>query len=456
MKTKLALCIIALAGCFLCGNIFADATGNATISNVTAVNGECVQSTITGQGQKWDVQAGGTYDVTLSGVTDCANGGMDDTIGIIVQNSVGGHICPLTANQTSTGVYVFRVTLSGQCETMPILYCTNDCSTNTGLKAQDAPGGKLGHLRIATFDDNCAVVTNPSCSASPTPPPRASITACKFYDKNANGIQDAGEPALSGWPFCLDPLGTASPALPTQLTTADGCVSWTNLTVPGDYTVTEANANETNWFHSPDPMPPPLIVNGTSTIVFPAAGGNERRTFGNYCTAPSGGLTLGFWSNKNGNRILTGASAGNGANLLLAVKNLLNSPCNGGQVLVNANGTRHNFTGTYADFRTWILGATATNMAYMLSAQLAALKLDVAYAGVDSNAFDLCSGHTVNELMTASCDTLRDNPNTPSGDPSRLAQESLKNCIDAINNNGAVVPVTPCPHTFPNPPAPCP
>ena len=32
----------------------------------------------------------------------------------------------------------------------------------------------------------------------------------------------------------------------------------------------------------------------------------------------------------------------------------------------------------------------------------------------------------------------------------------LKNRIDAINNNGAVVPVTPSPYSFPNPPAPCP
>jgi hypothetical protein len=31
--------------------------------------------------------------------------------------------------------------------------------------------------------------------------------------------------------------------------------------------------------------------------------------------------------------------------------------------------------------------------------------------------------------------------------PTRTAQEMLKNCIDAINNNGAVVPVTPCDHS---------
>src|SRR5207253_9295929 len=139
-----------------------------------------------------------------------------------------------------------------------------------------------------------------------------------------------------------------------------GCVTWDNLTVPGDYTVTEANALESNWFHSPDPLPPPLIVNGSSVIVFPAAGGNETRTLGNYCTSPSGGLTLGFWSNKNGNKIITGNTSGNGTTLLPAVVTLLNS-CQ----LRNANGAVHTFTNTYSAFKSWLLGATATNMAYM-------------------------------------------------------------------------------------------
>lgn len=74
--------------------------------------------------------------------------------------------------------------------------------------------------------------------------------------------------------------------------------------------VPEANANESNWFHSPDPLPPPLIVNGTSKFVFPASGGSQTVSFGNYCTVPSGGLTLGFRSNKNGQRVLTGSTTG--------------------------------------------------------------------------------------------------------------------------------------------------
>jgi hypothetical protein len=37
--------------------------------------------------------------------------------------------------------------------------------------------------------------------------------------------------------------------------------------------------------------------------------------------------------------------------------------------------------------------------------------------------------------------------NTLSGNPTRVVEESLKNCIDAINNNGPVLPMTPCNRT---------
>jgi hypothetical protein len=433
--------------------------GSGFISSVTS-NGSCVQSTTNNGGiQFWDIQAGGTYTVTLSGVTDCASQGNESTIGVVVHNSAGGNIYAV-ANYQDVGVYTFTITLTTQCLTMPVEYCTHDSrglpanQPGSGMFAQDnvggVAGGHEGHLRTATFDDSCNR-TGDDTTCAPTPPPTASITACKYYDKNANGVQDTGEPPLTGWPFCIDPLDNAVPALQTQLTAAGGCVSWSNLTTPGDYVVTEANANESNWFHS---------TNATSLIVFPQSGGSETRTFGNYCTSPSGGLTLGFWSNKNGNKLLTGSPTGTGTTLLPGVVNLLNAPSTctnySGPILVNANGTRHTFTNSYSAFRTWLLSATATNMAYMLSAQLATLKLDVYFNFVDGNAYDLCSSMTVNGLISAASDQLCMDPNTVSGNPTRLAQETLKNCIDAINNNGAVVPVTPCPYTFPNPPAPCP
>jgi len=474
MKTKLALCIITLASCFLCGNIFAQNNlGHGYISSVTSST-NCVSNDQDGNGPNyhWDIQAGGTYTVTLSGVDDAANKGLDSSMDVIVHNSAGGNI-NVTAAQTAEGVYTFSIHLTTQCLTMPIEYGTLSCNPQSpqcnpvagfqgfGLFAQDniggVAGGHEGHLRTTIFDGypSCAKQGDDLlCSASPTPPPTGSITVCKYYDKNANGFQDAGEAGLTDWPFCINPLDGGTPALVTQLAANGGCATWSNLTTPGDYVVTEANANETNWFHS---------TGGTSMIML-ASGGSETRKFGNYCTSPSGGLTLGFWSNKNGNKVLTGVTAGNGTTLLPAVTNLLNNPCIGGGKFVNADGSVHAF-GSYADLKNWLLGAKATNMAYMLSVQEATLLLDTHYGAtigspptVDGNAFDLCSHATVNGLIGEACDALTGSGNqlTLAGNPSRPGQEMLKNCIDAINNNGDVIPVTPCPYTFPNPPTPCP
>jgi hypothetical protein len=121
--------------------------------------------------------------------------------------------------------------------------------------------------------------------------------------------------------------------------------------------------------------------------------------------------------------------------------------------LRNKNGTDFN-PATYAIFKNWLLKADATNMAYMLSAQLAAVALSVE-AGLTNGsasivALDLLpftaqitaagvtiSGLgviTINDLMTAANVALLADGNTPSGDVNRAYQEALKNALDAIAN----------------------
>lgn len=58
--------------------------------------------------------------------------------------------------------------------------------------------------------------------------------------------------------------------------------------VPGDYTVTETNPS--NWY-TVGPF------SKTQTLV---SGGSITFDFGDFCLGAGGGLTLGFWSNKNG------------------------------------------------------------------------------------------------------------------------------------------------------------
>jgi hypothetical protein len=155
-------------------------------------------------------------------------------------------------------------------------------------------------------------------------------------------------------------------------------------------------------------------------------------TFGNYCKRPSGGLTIGFWSNKNGQALITSDD-------LLALRNLC---------LKNGNGTDFDPT-TKDQVKSFLLSANAVNMANMLSAQLIAMTLNIRHGNVDGTSFDLCSGGTINQLVSDAAAALCNDGSTPAGDPNRATQESLKSCIDQLNNGAPVVPATPCTYSFP-------
>jgi uncharacterized protein (DUF2141 family) len=439
-----ALCMTTSAGAIGSPNNL----GQAYISNVTS-GSNCVFSNTNGGGiQFWDIQAGGTYTVTLTGV-ECDQG-MDATIDVIVHNSTGGNI-NATATQQSVGVYTFTVTLGAQCLTMPIEYCTQISKTQegagwgpgTGLFAQDtiadgsAAGGHVGHLRTSTFDGSCVRTGDDTTCSGITCNP-SSIQVTKFYDFSGNGTKDSGEQGLPNWPFCLTSPTDPDFVAQTGYTDTNGSVTFSNLG-PGTYVVTEGTADGT-W----------TGTTNTATITIDHCGQSGTATFGNYCTQPSGGLTLGFWSNKNGQKILTGSTTG--ATLYQPVVDRLNA-CS----LRNADGSVHVFTSSYADLKNWLLKATATNMAYMLSAQLATLELDVNFGvppnKVDGGAFDLCSLMTVNQLISDACNLLSNATcgatcNPASGSTTRVAMTVDKNCIDAINNNGPVIPVMPCAETF--------
>lgn len=395
--------------------------GQGKVINVVPVNTECISGPSGNGVQSWDVQQGGTYEVTIAGVTDAGNGGTDPTIEVIVKSSNTGNQC-LTAFQQATGVYKFTITMpANACQTFPITYGSTGCQESTALFARRNDGGNFqSHLRAANFDGSCNLLgEDVDCGGQP---PQTELTACKYYDFNANGVLDPGEQGLDGWPMTLNPLDGATPNVATQLTSA-GCVVWTTLDPSfNPYTVTEGTPNEPNWFHSTP----------VSQSVNVAPGSPQHVDFGNYCKVPSGGLTLGFWSNKNGQALITAAD-------LLALRNLC---------LRNADGSNFDPT-TAAQVKAFLLGANATNMANMLSAQLTAMTLNIRHGFVDSNAFDLCSSQTVGDLTTAANTSLCANNLTFSGNPARAPQESMKNCIDALNNGGPVVPTTPCLRTFP-------
>lgn len=263
----------------------------------------------------------------------------------------------------------------------------------------------------------------------------------KFYDANVDGTNNDGQ-VVEGIKIQL--TGTAvdgsSVMLMTQ-TDVNGDYEFTGL-LPGTYKVQETLPNA-SWLNTtPKSIDFTLLAGEVET----------DNDFGNVCIGAGGGLTLGFWSNKNGeNTIKNGPGSTAGALTFLSGLNLR-----------NANGTAFDPT-TYTAFRTWILGASATNMAYMLSAQLAAMELNVRQGLVVGTKFlsvgaapagctvpGLSGGFiTVNDLMSAANSTsnhslMTDSVTTMSG-AARSCQEFMKTALDRGNNNLNFVQTRPCP-----------
>jgi len=266
------------------------------------------------------------------------------------------------------------------------------------------------------------------------------INVKKFYDANADGVDNDNQ-VVKKWPV-LCPGGATT-------TGDDGKVQCSGLG-PGSYTVSEGT--QTNW------------VNTTDTkcqATLPPCPGNC--TFGNFCFGKGGGLTLGFWSNKNGQAVMNDGGTMAPELALLSGLNLKNAgPCPGA-------GSDFN-PATYAAFKAWLLKATATNMAYMLSAQLAAMEMNVEAGFVaGGNAVCLAGGGGGGLLVSAPgcgntgfgnnyisvCDLIKAANDalgaagggcTVDAGAARTNEECLKSALDRANNNlNVFVQPGPCP-----------
>ncbi len=277
------------------------------------------------------------------------------------------------------------------------------------------PGGEYKVWVSPTADFAASKTDNFKVKAGVTP---ATLNVIKFYDANANGINDDGQ-LITGWKVRIE----------------DGIdfIRYTPVTIlidPDDYIVTEFMPLEPNWMGT---TPNPVYI----TL---AAGDNETVEFGNLCFAPDGGKTLGFWSNKNGQALIGPADL----TILVALN------------LRNAAGAHFDPANNIA-FRTWLLGAKAANMAYMLSAQLAAMELNVFNGLVNPNALIYAPGTmsanalgfaTVGAVMAEANNELGLHGLTLGGSPYRTYQGALKNALDNANNNLNFVSPTPCAFSF--------
>jgi hypothetical protein len=275
------------------------------------------------------------------------------------------------------------------------------------------------------------------------------ITIAKFYDANANGTQDPGELDITGWK--VDLLGRAPKSTFAEYTLLDD----------GTYVAEEYTPIQTNWYATSvtvngvlqtNSSTTPVILNAAGVTVLAPNATEGAVKFGNVCTGPGGGLTLGFWSNKNGQAAMD-AMAGGMSQALIFLSGLN---------LKDAKGNDFN-PANYASFRTWLLNGNAVNMAYMLSVQLAAMELNVRGLKVNGNALIYAPGTnsansvgfaSVSDVMAEANASLANDALTLAGVPPRAYQEWLKNALDNANNNRTFVQATACVFTFLNPVTP--
>src|SRR6185503_11621338 len=116
--------------------------GQGKVINVTPVNTECVSGP-TGNGtQSWDVQQGGTYEITIAGVTDAGNGGTDPTLPILIKSSNTGNMCLTATKGDGDGVYTVIVQMpTNACQTYPITY--GSCDPSDALFARRNDGNEF-------------------------------------------------------------------------------------------------------------------------------------------------------------------------------------------------------------------------------------------------------------------------------------------------------------------------
>ena len=309
-------------------------------------------------------------------------------------------------------------------------------------QADYAPGsGSHGFVPGSTKTDNFRIkpyVVND---------PYGTINAYKFYDKNANGVWDGDEVPLRNWLMTLMPPDPGT----SKLTNSNGQAQFGSLD-PGTYSVTEGVAGGT-WVHSGSSIDGVLTANSpenpiTGLVLDPGETINVE--FGNYCTCASRGKTLGFWSNKNGqsklNDVDTQEPYATNMTREFGILNDLHLRTAVGDDF-DLDPSSSDAT-NYTTFRNWLLAGNATNMAYMLSVQLAAMQLNVEAKFVDPNNFYIPFGGTIGDLIADANDALAADGLTLDGDPNRALQEELKNYLDQLNNNARVVRAKPCGYKF--------
>jgi hypothetical protein len=338
------------------------------------------------------------HDVNANGIRDIGEEGLE---GWTIQLWKDG-TCVQTKTTGSAGDYIFTVTEAGHYKVTEVLepgwmqtaptngYYEIDVASEDIIAGKDFTGKDFGNIKLG------------------------SISGAKFYDANVNGVWDSGEPPIAGWKVHLTGINILGDTIDVYaFTGADGKFVFKDL-LPGTYTVEEV-------------FPSGMWVSTTDTSFSHELEESEDFVspyFGNVCLMPgTGGKTLGFWSNKNGQALIIDSD--------VDALNALN--------LYTPDGWEcPPFSGDLAKEKTqiknYLLSATAVDMRWMLSAQLIATKLNVLHGFLSNSTIVYVEPSTYVSSGFISIKEIMENAYTALGG-TRAEQEYWKNLLDGLNNN---------------------
>jgi hypothetical protein len=121
--------------------------------------------------------------------------------------------------------------------------------------------------------------------------PLGSVMVRKFYDRDGDGVQTAGEVLIAGWVFKLDGVTLAGDVVEQLTATSDETGhAFFDYLLPGTYHVSEVLAGA-GWIGTTAPVVELDLSGGQDAVV----------SFGNALTSTNADFgTKGYWHNKNG------------------------------------------------------------------------------------------------------------------------------------------------------------
>lgn len=315
------------------------------------------------------------------------------------------------------------------------------------------------HHRSKTTNFKC----EPEIPPPPPPPAVCTIVINKYFDANANGVND-GEQPLDGVRFNVwyTPPGCA-PVCQTVVSGTD-CPGQISIDIPPGSAVTVCEQipgtgeQGCTWMQTEpnESSSDAALNNGQWCYCFTCPDEIDSvhtLAFGDVCLKPaSGGKSIAYWRSNTGMKVLQRHET-------VWRGKMTNFPfrCSNGKAYHVPNGE---FDGSYGDFRQWLIGGSS-NMACQLSKQFAALRLAVLFGHLDSHAKVLISDQEAQMLGTTNNAvrltwlikqariTLGLHGVTCVASPDRNCQECLKSMMRRINVNGMpFVCDQPCPIVY--------